>query len=353
MFVKAKSSVAHEVIEWLKRSYSCNISDLFIPSPTFHGLVRSWVETLFELLPSEEELVQASSRIVEHSLEIEYITQLKELSKLTVKLKSAEVIKMCKKLKNRQEFVFALNDHLFNITKINIGSLTIGQLKTTSMGLDRSGRFKMSGHISRTEASSIVNELIELSKSSQPKATNIIRPTKRGPSSVHSNSSERKIKVAPTNILEKPGFNIYTPKSNVTHRTGKAFTLPVTTSENNRPRLMPRLSGKSVSGSLSAEVYQRPVESYHKSNSTPTGNYSKHLTHSPMEARQGFNIIHPENRPEEKIYSIKTPKEESEEDTEEESEEEEEEEEESEEEESEEDDDPVMNEARTNRKEEE
>lgn len=85
----------------------------------------------------------ASSRIVEHSLEIEYITQLKELSKLTVKLKSAEVIKMCKKLKNRQEFVFALNDHLFNITKINIGSLTIGQLKTTSMGLDRSGRFKV------------------------------------------------------------------------------------------------------------------------------------------------------------------------------------------------------------------
>ncbi|CAO3698856.1 unnamed protein product [Rhizopus microsporus] len=53
---------------------------------------------------------------------------------------------------------------------------------------------------------------------SQPKATNIIRPSyKRGPPSVistgssNSVASQRKPRVAATTIVEKPGFNIYSP----------------------------------------------------------------------------------------------------------------------------------------------
>lgn len=82
-------------------------------------------------------------RTVQHSLELEYVTHLKELSTIRVKLKTQEVIKLCKKLKNQDDFIFALQDHLFSITKINISALTLNELTTTNLGIRRDGKFKV------------------------------------------------------------------------------------------------------------------------------------------------------------------------------------------------------------------
>lgn len=84
---------------------------------------------------------------------------------------------MCKRLKDPKDFIFALQDHILHITKINVGALAIGKLTTTNMGLDKEGRLKVRdwkandgkanlvqifGHISRMDAVKIVCELIEL-----------------------------------------------------------------------------------------------------------------------------------------------------------------------------------------------
>ena len=160
MLAKAKNIVTTEVMEWLKKNYACHISPLPIPSPTFHSVIKTWVTTLFELAPLEDELVKgkwtewekdviwwiwiAPSRNVQHSLEIEYVVHdLKELANITLKLKIPEVIKMCKRLKDPKDFIFALQDHILHITQINVGALAIGKLTTTNMGLDKEGRLKV------------------------------------------------------------------------------------------------------------------------------------------------------------------------------------------------------------------
>ncbi|KAG1451518.1 hypothetical protein G6F55_009147 [Rhizopus delemar] len=163
MLAKAKNIVTTEVMEWLKKNYACHISPLPIPSPTFHSVIKTWVTTLFELAPLEDELVKAPTRNVQHALEIEYVIHdLKELANITLKLKIPEVMKMCKRLKDPKDFIFALQDHILHITKINVGALAIGKLTTTNMGLDKEGRLKIFGHISRMDAVKIVCELIEL-----------------------------------------------------------------------------------------------------------------------------------------------------------------------------------------------
>lgn len=58
MLAKAKNIVTTEVMEWLKKNYACHISPLPIPSPTFHSVIKTWVTTLFELAPLEDELVK-------------------------------------------------------------------------------------------------------------------------------------------------------------------------------------------------------------------------------------------------------------------------------------------------------
>ncbi|CAO3698858.1 unnamed protein product [Rhizopus microsporus] len=162
MLYRSKTIIATEVLEWFKKSYQCQFDDLLVPAPTFHSIIRTWVSTLFDLAPLEDEVVKVPMRTVQHSLELEYVTHLKELSTIRVKLKTQEVIKLCKKLKNQDDFIFALQDHLFSITKINISALTLNELTTTNLGIRRDGKFKMFGHILRTDAVKIIEELIEL-----------------------------------------------------------------------------------------------------------------------------------------------------------------------------------------------
>ncbi|KAI9277452.1 hypothetical protein BY458DRAFT_453462 [Sporodiniella umbellata] len=163
MLVRSKDLVRTVVLEWFKTNYTCQISTLFINVAVFHSVIKGWIGTLLDLVPLEDELIQAPMKNVQHRFELDYVIHgCEQLSNVSVKLSTAEATKLCKKLTHQQDFVFVLQDHVFQATKLHVDALPIGRLKTTDMMLDRSGRLKFFGHISRKEASKVVNELIEL-----------------------------------------------------------------------------------------------------------------------------------------------------------------------------------------------